>query len=116
MSSPVPARPPSPQASPIPRRSALATGLALPLGLLIAGCSSDTPQKAGHPARPAPSTGPARTPLSTRLTLPTPTGHLQLGTVSLHLVAPSRPDPWVPKDRVRQLMIQIWYPGETSSP
>ena len=106
MSSPVPA------GRPLPRRAALTAGLALPLGLMIAGCSPDTTREAAHPARPASSTGPARPPRTARLTLPAPTGHLQLGTVSLHLVDPSRPDPWVPRDRVRQLMIQIWYPGQ----
>lgn len=112
MSSPVPARPPFPQASPIGRRSALAAGLALPLGVLIAGCSSETPHNARHPARRTPSTEPRRPPRSARLTLPAPTGHLEVGTVSLHLVDTSRPDPWVPSERVRQLMIQIWYPAD----
>lgn len=45
------------------------------------------------------------------LTLPAPTGHHRVGTVSLHLVDPTRPDPWVPAEPVRQLMIQIWYPA-----
>jgi dienelactone hydrolase len=31
--------------------------------------------------------------------------------VSLHLVDPSRPDPWVPAQRARELMIQLWYPA-----
>jgi len=48
---------------------------------------------------------------STRLTLPAPTGHHRLGTVSLHLVDFSRPDPWVPSVPFRELMIQIWYPA-----
>ena len=112
MTSPVPARPPFPHASPVPRRSALATGLALPLGLLIAGCSSDNAHQASHPAHPARSSQPTRPRLSTRLTLPPPTGPFQIGTVSLHLIDTSRPDPWVPSDRTRQLMIQIWYPAD----
>lgn len=48
---------------------------------------------------------------SPQLTLPAPTGPHRTGTVSLHLVDPSRPDPWVPSQPVRELMIQIWYPA-----
>ena len=80
----------------IGRRAVLLSGAALPLGLLAAKV---TPASTLRPASPA------------RLTLPTPTGHLTAGTVSLHLVDPSRPDPWVPSERVRQLMIQLWYPA-----
>ena len=94
-----------------PRRSALATGPgAVPLGLLIAGCSSDNAHQASHPARCIHQ--PTRPRLSTRLTLPPPTGPCRIGTVSLHLIDPSRPDPWVPANRTRQLMIQIWYPAD----
>ncbi|MFC8077434.1 alpha/beta hydrolase family protein [Streptomyces sp. NPDC057307] len=46
-----------------------------------------------------------------RLTLPRPTGPERIGTVSLHLVDRSRPDPWVPAEKVRELMVQIWYPA-----
>jgi dienelactone hydrolase len=88
---------------PIRRRTALLSCVALPLGLLAARA---TPAAASQlatcpPAAPSP-----------RLTLPAPTGHLRTGTVSLHLVDPSRPDPWVPSERVRELMIQVWYPAE----
>ncbi|MBM2618316.1 hydrolase [Actinoplanes sp. LDG1-06] len=48
-----------------------------------------------------------------QLTLPAPTGPLPIGTVSLHLVDPSRPDPWVPAEKHRELMAQIWYPAAT---
>jgi predicted dienelactone hydrolase len=46
-----------------------------------------------------------------RLTLPRPTGPKRIGTVSLHLVDQSRPDPWVPAEKARELMVQIWYPA-----
>jgi dienelactone hydrolase len=46
-----------------------------------------------------------------RLVLPEPTGPHRLGTVALHLVDRSRPDPWVPEEAVRELMVQIWYPA-----
>ncbi|WP_460492806.1 alpha/beta hydrolase [Dactylosporangium cerinum] len=46
-----------------------------------------------------------------RLVLPDPTGPHRIGTVSLHLVDRSRPDPWVPAETVRELMVQVWYPA-----
>jgi hypothetical protein len=85
------------RAAPIRRRAALLGGAALPLGLVIGT------------ARPAAARQSAQ---GTRLTLPAPTGRHRLGTASLYLVDPSRPDPWVPSQRVRQLMIQLWYPAE----
>lgn len=99
MSKRVPVRHPSPHATPITRRTALLSGLALPLGLLAARA---TPAAAAQSASPA---GPAR------LTLPVPTGPYRLGTTSLYLIDKSRPDPWVPAIRFRGLVIQIWYPA-----
>lgn len=46
-----------------------------------------------------------------QLTLPKPTGPQRVGTVSLHLVDKSRPDPWVPSESARELMVQVWYPA-----
>ncbi|GIG61932.1 esterase [Longispora fulva] len=57
------------------------------------------------PAMVAPGAAPVQ------LTLPAPTGHGRIGTVSLHLVDRSRPDPWVPTEPARELMIQLWYPA-----
>jgi predicted dienelactone hydrolase len=48
-----------------------------------------------------------------RVTLPAPTGHHLVGTTTLHLVDASRPDPWVPTQQARELMIQLWYPAST---
>ena len=59
---------------------------------------------AGHPI-PASTSGPVV------LTLPAPTGPDQVGTVSLHLVDPSRRDPWVPDHPMRELMVSLWYPA-----
>ena len=81
---------------PMTRRTALLSGLALPLGLLA--------------ARAAPAAAAGAT-AATRLTLPAPTGRLRTGTVTLHLVDPSRPDPWVPSVPARELMVQLWYPA-----
>ncbi|MEU4423300.1 acetylhydrolase [Actinoplanes sp. NPDC024001] len=68
--------------------TALATGAAVPLG--IAG-----------PGRAAPA----------RLTLPRPTGPHRVGTVSLHLVDRSRPDPVAGPGRPLELMAGVWYPA-----
>lgn len=46
-----------------------------------------------------------------RLTLPAATGPYRLGTVSLHLVDTSRPDPIAGPGHYRELMTSIWYPA-----
>ncbi|MFY1691387.1 alpha/beta hydrolase family protein [Plantactinospora sp. WMMB782] len=46
-----------------------------------------------------------------RLTLPAPTGPHPVGTVSLHLVDTSRPDPVAPTGHHREFMVSIWYPA-----
>jgi predicted dienelactone hydrolase len=46
-----------------------------------------------------------------QLTLPAPTGPHPVGTVSLHLVDRSRPDPWAQPPRPRELMVSLWYPA-----
>jgi hypothetical protein len=80
----------------IPRRTALLSGAALPLGLMIGKAAPATARKSA----PSP-----------RLTLPGPTGRHRLGTTSLYLIDPSRPDAWVPTQRA-QVMIQLWYPAD----
>ncbi len=89
-------RPPSRRAFPVGRRTMLLSAAVLPLGLLAGRPASATTLRSAPP---------------TRLPLPAPTGHRRTGTVTLHLVDPSRPDPWVPSQRVRELMIQLWYPA-----
>ncbi|RUL89820.1 acetylhydrolase [Verrucosispora sp. FIM060022] len=71
--------------------AALATGVAVPLG--------DRGRAA--PASPGP----------TRITLPPPTGPHRVGTVSLHLVDGSRPDPVAGAGHHRELMASVWYPA-----
>ncbi|MFD0683383.1 alpha/beta hydrolase family protein [Actinomadura fibrosa] len=75
-------------------------------GLLVAslGTAKAMPVAAGSGPAPSPQV---------QFTLPAPTGHQRVGTVSLHLVDRSRPDPWVPAQPDRHLMIQIWYPAAT---
>lgn len=46
-----------------------------------------------------------------RLTLPEPTGPHPVGTVELHLVDTSRPDPDAGPGHYRQLMASLWYPA-----
>ncbi|MDG6101538.1 hydrolase [Dactylosporangium aurantiacum] len=58
-------------------------------------------------ARPA-AAAPHRTRPAFRL--PAPTGPHPIGTVPLHLVDPSRTDPWTTPARPRELMVQLWYP------
>ncbi|MER6363990.1 lipase [Kitasatospora sp. NPDC001527] len=62
------------------------------------------------------STAYARPPAATTaapiaLTLPAPTGPQPVGTTTLHLVDPRRPDRWAPTPRPRELMAQLWYPA-----
>ncbi|GAB3982089.1 hypothetical protein [Plantactinospora veratri] len=73
--------------------AALATGVAVPLGGAGRGWAA--------PAAPGPA----------RLTLPPPTGPHQVGTVSLHLVDTSRPDPVAGPGHYRELMASVWYPA-----
>src|SRR5215213_2740159 len=58
---------------------------------------------------------PGDSPRPVALTLPAPTGEHRIGKVSLHLVDPSRRDPWVPSHPLRELMISIWYPATGTS-
>src|SRR5690554_1441588 len=48
------------------------------------------------------------------LELPKPTGQYKVGTTEIQLVDETRVDPWM-KDKVRELMISIWYPAQRES-
>lgn len=83
----------------LPVRSRLRTVLVLTAALLLpVGVVAASPASAGL----APA----------RLTLPPPTGHDRVGVVPLHLVDRSRPDPWVPSQPVRELMVSLVYPTQ----
>ena len=71
--------------------AALAAGLTVPLGIADRAAAS--------------------TPGPTRLTLPGPTGPFPIGTVPLHLVDRSRPDPVAGPGHYRELMVSVWYPA-----
>lgn len=45
--------------------------------------------------------------------LPAPTGPSPVGTTSWHLKDTSRPDPWVPSAKARELMVSLWYPAKS---
>ncbi|MEU8217842.1 acetylhydrolase [Micromonospora taraxaci] len=76
--------------------AALAAGVGVPIG--IAGV-------AGRATAATADSGPVR------LTLPRPTGPYRVGTVPLHLVDRSRPEPLAGPGRHRELMVSVWYPA-----
>jgi dienelactone hydrolase len=49
-----------------------------------------------------------------RFSLPAPSHRSEIGTLSLHLVDRSRPDPWVAAPH-RELMVSVWYPALRSA-
>ncbi|WP_431924886.1 alpha/beta hydrolase family protein [Nonomuraea jabiensis] len=91
---------------------ALAAFLALPVATACASASAATSTSApshGNPVRgsttqtvAAPETAPH---------IPKPTGKLPVGMTSLYLKDSSRPDPWVPSVKARELMVSLWYPA-----
>ncbi|MFH8410770.1 alpha/beta hydrolase family protein [Streptomyces sp. NPDC018019] len=88
---------------------ALAAALSLPLSL---AATASTAQAA--PSVPAPSVLPAAdagTEAATRLRLPAPTGPYAVGRTTLPLTDRSRPDPWVPAAKARELMVDMYYPA-----
>ncbi|MGW2154088.1 alpha/beta hydrolase family protein [Nonomuraea sp. NPDC001699] len=76
-------------------RTAVAAGLA---AVLAAGLVHASPAAAS--GTPAPY-------------LPAPTGSRPVGTTSLYLQDTSRPDPWVPSVKARELMVSLWYPARS---
>ncbi|MER7282150.1 acetylhydrolase [Dactylosporangium sp. NPDC000244] len=78
--------------------AALAAGLTAPLGL------------AGR-AEAAPAASSPLTLSPPRMVLPAPTGPYPIGTVALHLVDRSRPDPVAGPGHYRELMVSVWYPA-----
>ena len=75
----------------------VAAGLTVPLG--FAGRAGAAPAAA------------ARSPRGRReWSCPHPPGRYRVGTVALHLVDPSRPDPVAGPGHYRELMASVWYP------
>ncbi|MET9248694.1 alpha/beta hydrolase [Nonomuraea sp. NPDC003709] len=79
-------------------RLALAVLLALPAAASWAATSEAAVRN--RTTEPAPA-----------LRIPKPTGKLPVGMTSLHLKDTSRPDPWVPSVKARELMVSLWYPA-----
>ncbi|MCC5576405.1 alpha/beta hydrolase [Microtetraspora sp. AC03309] len=57
--------------------------------------------------------GPASAARAAEPYLPMPTGSRPVGTTSLYLKDTSRPDPWVPSVKARELMVSLWYPARS---
>lgn len=82
--------------------AALGAGLTVPLGLAGGARAASA---AGRP----PLSGPPR------MVLPAPTGPYPIGTVALHLVDRSRPDPVAGPGHYRELMVSLWYPARDTA-
>ncbi|MEV7414779.1 acetylhydrolase [Streptomyces sp. NPDC089919] len=91
--------------------TALAAGTAAATGTAVPAAASGAPVgRADAPPAHRGSTAPAG-PGPVPLTLPAPTGPYPVGTVSLRLVDPARPDPAAGSGRCRELMAGLWYPA-----
>ncbi|GAA0228969.1 hydrolase [Cryptosporangium japonicum] len=91
----------------------LLAGLAALALITVGATAPPEPAGATAPSEPAGATArsePAGATAPARFTLPAPTGPYEVGTAALHLVDASRADPWVPTDRSRDLIVQLWYP------
>ncbi|MEU6997943.1 alpha/beta hydrolase [Nonomuraea sp. NPDC046570] len=96
-----------PKSAPAHRNPILHGGLAAVLAVMAsASCASAPAPSASHAA--AASAAPGKAP-----SLPKPTGPHPVGTTSLHLKDLSRPDPWVPTAKARELMVSLWYPAKS---
>ncbi|MGV9264935.1 alpha/beta hydrolase family protein [Kitasatospora sp. NPDC003701] len=89
--------------------AALAAGAAVPLGAAAPAWASPAAPGPVAPGPAAPGPGPGPSPV--QLTLPVPTGPYPVGTVELHLVDASRPDPVAGPGHHRELMVGVWYPA-----
>ncbi|MFI7445566.1 alpha/beta hydrolase family protein [Nonomuraea indica] len=83
-------------------------------GLAAAGGLLAVVTAAALASAPASATVPTSASVSVAPTpyLPKPTGSQPVGTTKLHLKDTSRPDPWVPTVKYRELMISLWYPAK----
>ncbi|MGP3918955.1 alpha/beta hydrolase family protein [Nonomuraea sp. 10N515B] len=81
-------------------------GGAVAVGLLAIMATTSVASAQSAPASSVPASG------STTY-LPKPTGSHPVGTTSLYLKDTSRPDPWVPSVKARELMVSLWYPAKS---
>ncbi|WP_030511227.1 alpha/beta hydrolase family protein [Microbispora rosea] len=76
------------------------------IGLAAAACTAPPPPRTVAAAATAPAAAPTGA-----AALPAPTGSHPVGATTLYLKDASRPDPWVPEVKARELMITLWYPA-----
>ncbi|GII04581.1 alpha/beta hydrolase family protein [Planobispora takensis] len=97
-----------------PIRGALAAAVAV-LAFAVPAVAAPAPAAAAPAAGDGASAPtPTEPPGASALALPEPTGPYPVGTTVLHLVDDSRPDPWVPTVKSRELMVSLWYPSRES--
>ncbi|WP_426367802.1 alpha/beta hydrolase family protein [Streptomyces sp. E-08] len=89
------------------RRTLMKLAAATVLATTGTACSPSGRPAGGAGSAPPP---PGGTPVA--VSLPPPTGPWPVGTVDLHLVDRTRPDPLVPSKPFRELMIGVWYPAD----
>ncbi|MEV5745420.1 alpha/beta hydrolase [Microbispora rosea] len=76
------------------------------IGLAAAACTAPPPPRTVAAAATAPAAAPTGA-----AALPAPTGPHPVGATTLYLKDASRPDPWVPEAKARELMVTLWYPA-----
>jgi dienelactone hydrolase len=79
--------------------SGLAVSTAVPASAVADSHTAPTLSVSSHPAK------------GLTLTLPTPRGRYATGESTFRLVDDTRPDPWVPSQPHRELMISVFYPA-----
>ncbi|WP_433221515.1 alpha/beta hydrolase family protein [Microtetraspora malaysiensis] len=95
----------------IPRGGVVVAGLLAFAATTSSAFAQSAPAPVSSSAAPA-SAGLSATSSSTPY-LPKPTGSNPVGTTSLYLKDTSRPDPWVPSVKARELMVSLWYPAKS---
>lgn len=88
------------------RTRGLRGGLAAATALLAFALSSACSLASASSVSATMSATPSATPYLLK-----PTGPHPVGTTSLYLKDTSRPDPWVPQQKARELMVTLWYPA-----
>jgi len=81
-------------------------GLAASIVLLALVASAACSPAPASPVSATMSATPSATPYLSK-----PTGPHPVGTTSVYLKDTSRPDPWVPRQKARELMVTLWYPA-----
>src|SRR5262249_38516769 len=94
---------------------ALLTAIAAPLLALSAVWISSAAATAAGAQVPATAAGGQPGTSSPQLVLPSPTGAYPVGRDTLHLVDASRPDPWAPRAKTRELMVSMFYPAQANT-